>query len=98
MSDATRLSDLRSQRERELDLARLALHLREAAHAARRLGIRTLLRELGAGVRVTLMVEVLKAAAGVESVPALKLEETPHATARVAVLELYEGLRDELNG
>lgn len=78
---------------RALDVARLALHLRESARAARRLGI----LHGGIGPRLAanmLLTELESVAHGLEVVPELKLQETELAQ-RVALRELLDGLRAE---
>lgn len=78
------------QRERELDLSRLALHLREAARAARRLGFSELYN-----LTLPSLMSLRGATAGVESVPALKLTETELAE-RLPLRELVEHVTAEL--
>jgi hypothetical protein len=81
----------------ELDVARCALHLREAARAARRLGI--LSDGIGPRLAAGMIVSELERAThalGSLSVPELRLEET-ELPQRLALRELLEALRAEFH-
>lgn len=78
------------QRERERDLSRLALHLLEAARAARRLGFSELYN-----LTLPSLMALRGATAGVETVPALKLEET-ELPERIPLQELVGTVTAEL--
>lgn len=80
--------------ERELELAKLAHHLRGASRAAKRLGIEQL-RPKG-GSALALLAELMRAAAGVDSVPDIEVRALSFGPKRVHVLDLYAQLRDEL--
>lgn len=84
-------------RERELDLARLALYLREARRAARRLGVQVPgLRGGTAGILfgAALVEGVLRVAGGAADVPALNYTER-ELPERVPLQELLESIAEE---